>query len=343
MKMSIDRLGNCFESWKKSPNGGPLWILLFGSDDEVRDEVSREVRDHLETFSSRGLEIITQEARDLGGRSWAGEDWAQESLFPKGWTLVVVEEVTDHFISFLDEIEKKPPQKILFLLQGASSLKTSSQVVKKGTNSPKAWAIGCYELDEKTIQIKIQEKLKKEGKELEPAAWASLRSQQGLSYGEIMALIQKLVIYGGDEKVLTLSMVDACFGRTAEAQAQKLGEGVLSRLPQEISDHLMVLEGDQLILFLRILGNQVMKLLEIQGAMRKGFSLEEAIQSLKPPLFFKQVPLFKSYIRQWSPSELLKIMDCLGRWEYGFKTALSPIVFRQELLSLVQRDSFKEK
>jgi DNA polymerase-3 subunit delta len=336
MKIYADRLGSSLKAALKKEgktSSFPSCILLFGSDEQVIEESFHEILSILQESQPLPLEVISQTGGTLLANPFLLKEYGEPGLFKKGMTVVSVEDLSERLASHLEEWEKENLGDLLVILQGPN-LKTTSKLVKFCTASPRAFAVGCYAPDKEVMSRKIQEKVAAGGMTLEPQAREFLVYQDLGGYGEVMAAVEKLLLYGGGEGVLTLQAVEACCLRPAEGEIEKLVAGILGRHPQVWGAHLQAVETDHIMLLLRILNTQFLKLLDVHGHVRRGLSVEEAIQALRPPVFFKQVPLFKSYMKEWSAAQLLKAIETLAQIEKDFKTSSPMSALQNGLIHL---------
>ena len=57
-----------------------------------------------------------------------------------------------------------------------------------------------------------------------------------------------------------------------------------------------------------------------RAKMDAGDPVDIAVKGLRPPLFFKQAPLFKSQAQRWTLAKITKVMDKLMDLEAQCKT-----------------------
>ena len=71
---------------------------------------------------------------------------------------------------------------------------------------------------------------------------------------------------------------------------------------------------NQILLF-RILSNKVQRLLKIKSQKNESNSLDELINTTKPPIFWKEKTIVKKQLTRWSLSELKKIIININNME----------------------------
>ena len=69
------------------------------------------------------------------------------------------------------------------------------------------------------------------------------------------------------------------------------------------------------ILLLRILSNKIQRLLKIKTGDGKTKNLDEIVNNIKPPIFWKEKPLVKAQLSIWSLGDLTKIISEINNTE----------------------------
>lgn len=146
------------------------------------------------------------------------------------------------------------------------------------------------------------------------------------SYGNRMVLEQqwqKLALYMANKPRWTLDDVARCIGDTAElvldqlVAAAALGDLAVLAEALERSQR----EATAPITLLRAVLRFFMRLEQALQAMQAGAGAEDAMASLRPPVFFKQVPAFKQALQAWqSPGWMGRALTILLEAEQECKT-----------------------
>ena len=68
----------------------------------------------------------------------------------------------------------------------------------------------------------------------------------------------------------------------------------------------------------------VQKLHLVKSNIQNGMTEQEAVSSLRPPIFFKQLPVFKRHLNEWSIKQLNKLINGLIKLEIECKTTGNP-------------------
>ena len=68
------------------------------------------------------------------------------------------------------------------------------------------------------------------------------------------------------------------------------------------------IEKDKLLFYLSLINNRLIKLVEISN-LSKDKNIEETINNLKPPIFWKEKPIILTQARKWNSNKLKKILN----------------------------------
>ena len=67
-----------------------------------------------------------------------------------------------------------------------------------------------------------------------------------------------------------------------------------------------------------------MRLYSVKKLIMEGVAENQAMTQLRPPVFFKNIPIFQQHLRQWSEQALLSVMATLTRIEAESKKTGAP-------------------
>lgn len=82
-------------------------------------------------------------------------------------------------------------------------------------------------------------------------------------------------------------------------------------------------DGNNLVSIIRVLIRHFFRLYQVKSLIMQGSSEAEAVASLSPPVFFKQVQDFNRSIKLWSDIELFDFLKDLNAIELMAKQNLS--------------------
>ena len=289
------------ERFLKEPGGNIAAVLIFGPDEGMVHEramiVSRavlgDVDDPFRLTELTGDDIKADPARLI--------DETRAIAMMGGRRVVRVTRVTDAvepaFAALL--ADHKDGTQCLVVIE-AGDVGGKSSLKRLFENAPHAAAIACYRDEVGVLPGLITAQLKAAGIEIERDALAYLAANLGGDRGITRAELDKLVLYMGAEKKVSLVDAVACVGDQAaigqDDLCQAIGMGDLKGLDRQIERNLA--ETNEISL-LRVVARHFMRLHLVVGRTARGEQLESAMAGLRPPVFWKAVDGFKLQCRRW--------------------------------------------
>jgi DNA polymerase-3 subunit delta len=215
-----------------------------------------------------------------------------------------------------------------FILITAGELDKSSSLRKFAESSPYIAAIACYEDDVATISAIIRGKLQELKFTFDSNIVQILLDRFGKNRQIIINEIDKLDLFMGKDRNLTIDALSQNIADVAEVSAFGLVEEFASRNPAKAIFYLEKLYVEKVspIMILRFLSNYFSKLLVVKSNIANGsnLDLEMKIQNV----FFKQQPIFKRHLNIWSPKAISSLLIKLQELEIKCKNSN----FNSELL-----------
>ncbi len=194
-----------------------------------------------------------------------------------------------------------------------------------------AAALPCYRDEGRALEELIAATLGKAGLGIEAGARDYLAQHLGADRLVTRGELEKLALYmaadGGSESgIVTLDDAMACVGDSAAlgledvAFAAAQGEG--ARLERALAKSFA--EGSGPVPALRATARHLMRLHLASGLRDGGVSLDEAVDGLRPKVFYKRVAAFKAQLRLWSTVRLASALDMLTQAERDCKSTGTP-------------------
>ncbi len=193
----------------------------------------------------------------------------------------------------------------------ASALSARSKL-RQMAEKAAGWAsIACYPETGAALTSEIRRAANAVGLPMTDDALAFLSSELGSDTGTRRSELEKLFLFAAGETQIDLDMAMACCARVTEASVESLLAAVMGgdvtrtgHLLQQVVDEGAT--GPGLIV---MLSTRAQRLLKVRLEMQNGRSAEDAVRSLFPPVFFRDVGRFVHDAQNW-PEEAL--MDLLG-------------------------------
>ncbi|MEQ8229043.1 MAG: DNA polymerase III subunit delta [Rhodospirillales bacterium] len=206
-------------------------------------------------------------------------------------------------------------------------LPARSKLRKLCEGAKTAAAVPCYADDTRATEQVVREALTAANLTIGREALAYLSENLGNDRLVSRRELEKLVLYMADAgPEVTLADAQACVGdnagRGTDAVTRALAGG---DVPALLRDYASALDlGDGAIGMLRAAQRMFQRLHLAAGDVARGSRPEQAVENLRPPVFFKEKPLFINALRSWPPARLGTALEILTEAERACKSGLGP-------------------
>ncbi len=220
-------------------------------------------------------------------------------------------------------------------------LKPTSALRKACEAAKNAYAIACYEDSAQDLFGLVQSTLSSAGLGASQDAVSYLVDNLGGDRMVSRSELDKLVLYMGDEGgQVTLEDAKACVGDTAALGLNQIAEAVTAGNMKNLEKFLerAWTSGENAIAILRTLQNRLMRLHLARGYVESGMNPMEAVNKLRPPVFFAEKDKFAREVNGWSSSKLEQALNILIEAELDCKTTGNPadVICARALLRLAK-------
>ncbi len=241
------------------------------------------------------------------------------SLFG-GRTVVCLTEASSGLDNSLKQLLESEFSGFLIILAG--ELTPASSLRKHFENSSQLAAIPFYMQENKNISEIIENKVTKEGKFIENEAKNYLSRIFSGDNMTVAQELEKLLLYSGNQRDITLDMVRTVFLDSKEIGTDdlttKIWQGrfasackILDRLRARDLPFVAICRG---------LSRHYINLYIVKQKQQEGKAKDEAIKSLNPPIFFKFLPIFKQALEKLDLPKITSIINELAELEVALKT-----------------------
>jgi DNA polymerase-3 subunit delta len=236
----------------------------------------------------------------------------------------------------LESLLKTPADSIVILEAG--DLTPKSKLRALAEKNPGAAAIACYAIDASRRPGVITARLRAAGITIEPDAAAWVGQNIGGEEGAIRQAVELLHLYAGPNGRLTLADVMAALTDGGDTSIQDAIDATITGDPAS-ADRAVTLaydEGASPVAILRILLGELMRL---RVAAASGASPSEAVSTIRPPVFFKRVPIVTKALGLWTTASLTEAIRAALMAEAACKSTHTPdqAYCRQMMLGLASR------
>ena len=217
------------------------------------------------------------------------------------------------------------PGEALVLVE-AGELTPRSHLRKAFEAARNAAALPCYPDEDGGLRRVIEDTLAPLGFSMEPAAQRYLAAALGGDRLMTRRELEKLAVYMGDERRISLADAEACVGDssilTLDSVAMAAGAGDIAAVERGLA--LAYLEGANPVAVLRAAARHLQRLHLCAGAAARGEPLDRALRAFRPPLHFKVEKAIRSQVGKWPETRVVRAMDLVLEAERECKTTGLP-------------------
>ncbi len=287
-------------------------VLFYGENTGLISDIKKKIKAH-----NKNCEILNYDQEDvLKNTEIVFNDINNISLFGQK-KIYFINQPSEKIIDFIEEILPKLEKQNIFLFTGV--LEKKSKLRNFFEKSKDCGIVPCYADNEIGIKKIIQEKLKGfEG--LTPKSINLILENSNLDRVKLNNELEKIVQFFKDKKIdfnkleilLDLKInEDFSILRDAALMGDKLKTNKL------LSD--TVIEPEKNILYLNSLNQRLGRLNEINN-LDENTSIDTKVNSLKPPIFWKDKTNFIFQSRKWNRVKIEKIQKKTFEFEIQLKT-----------------------
>lgn len=196
-------------------------------------------------------------------------------------------------------------------------------------------ALPCYRDEGRNLEALIRSGLQGAGIQFDTDVLRYLVGHLGNDRGVTVSEIEKIALYMGDDKRLTLEVAAALVGQnddlTVDTLAHAIADGNMPALDDALAR--LLAEGAQPVMILRTLARHFQRLQSLSLSMQNGKSADQAIEGARPPVFFRDKPMLKRQLGRWNYAKCVAALGALLECERQVKSgALAPELLTSKAL-----------
>ncbi len=320
---------------KNIPNN-IIGILLYGPDRGMGKERQEKIINNLGLDKNDDFNTTRLLGDDVSSDNGLISGFAQQVSLTGGRHLIILTDCNDKSVSAVKNFSDIETDAILICT--ADELKPSSPLRKIFEEHEKLIALPCYKDDDKSIAMLLRQAMTENNISMDKDAfnWAiiNMGSDRALTRMEI----EKLIVYAGTNKTLSLDDVKKCMIDSSEYKIDDLVYSVASGDFKGIDEYLYssINQENTGIACLRIISTHYMKLHRAKIDMKNG----KTLQDISRGVFFKRVNEYKQQVQKISEVNLFKCIKHLQQAEKTLKqsgnkeyTLLSKVLYNLAKLS----------
>ncbi len=278
-------------------------VLIYGPDHGLMKERADSLTRHFVPDLQDPFNIAILESARWQGDQGLLEAEAQAGSLMGGLRVVRVQGADDPLLPALQSYLLNPNPDCMVILE-ADSLSPRSKLRAWAEKEGAAAALPCYVDDAEAIQGLTRQILGEAG--WQPAREVLQWLSQALAGDRlrIRSELSKLALYmgvGDGRGVVTLDDARAAIADVVDQALDDFVYALADRKPGAAMAALsrLLAEGEDPVGLIRMTSNHFRRLHRVQCAVSNGQSVDAAMDTLNPKIFFKQADAFKAQIRHW--------------------------------------------
>ena len=286
--------------------------LFFGENLGLKNEVKKQIK-----LDNKNAEIITfTQDEILKNEDLFFNEINNISLFDEK-KIFLVDQANDKILDIIKELEKKSDTQQIFLF--SEILDKRSKIRSYFEKSKVCAAIACYPDNEIGIK-KIITNVLRGYIGLSPHNLNLIVESCNLDRVKLMNELNKILTLFQDKKIDTIkleSLLNVKINDDFNVLKDEALNGNKSRTNKLLSD--TVIEPDKIIFYLAMLNQRLNKLSEV-SIESNNTNMENAINNIKPPIFWKDKANFMTQAKKWGQKKTKFILDKTYNLEIEFKS-----------------------
>ena len=238
------------------------------------------------------------------------------SLFQKK-KIIYINNATDKILEIVKEIYESLNGNKVFIFAGVLEKKSKIRNFFEKTNNLSI--VACYSDNEITIKNIIQKNLKSFNG-LTPANLNTIIENSNLYRIKLYNDLEKIKIFFSN-KLITEKELQSILDPNFQDNFNLLKDAALLGRKEETNKLLSstILESEKNIYYLNLISQRLIRLYDVIKEGEKS-SIENALNNYKPPIFWKDKPIFLSQINKWSKRKIKLILKDIYRFEIKIKS-----------------------
>jgi len=239
------------------------------------------------------------------------------SLFDDNKNILVIKNCSDKILEVINKIKNNINNNLIIL--NSEILLKNSKLRQFGEYDKLAICIPCYEENKFDIKKFLTQQLQINNIQLSDLQSETIINSSSLKRSKVKEVIEKLNLYKNSGKITDQIIEEICTDPDLKKNDEII-DILLSKNEKNINEFISNMSNYEknFIEIIIILRSFIIKIIDIQKN-KKNLSIDERIESYKPPIFWKDKDRIKNILKIWSTSNLEKFLSNLNIIETEFK------------------------
>ena len=290
------------------------FFLIYGENEGHKKEIIQVIKNKLE----RDVESY-DETQILNNNELFYEKVFNQSLFEKE-KMIIINRCTEKIYEIIENILEKNISDVKIILN-ANVLEKKSKLRNLFEKDKKFIVIPTYK-DNSITLVEIAKKFFYNYKiSISQETINLLVSRCNGDRGHLKSELDKILIYINDKKSITLEEIYKLTNLAENISINELVDTSLSKNFQKTSEILNEsnYKSEDGILILRIFLQKAKRLLSLYEKQNSNLSYDSLINDYKPPIFWKDKPIVKKQLENWSKSKIKDLITNINKTEIFYK------------------------
>ncbi len=288
-------------------------VVIYGENEGIKNNIKIKLKE-----INKNSEIISFfEDEITKNKNLLYENIANESLFNEK-KIIFIQSATDKILNEVNGcLEIYNPNTKVYIF--SENLDKKSKLRNLFEKEKKLAIFCCYEDNEKILINYINNELNGY-KGLTGEIINFIISNSSLNRKIIQSEIVKIKSFFNDKIIKKKQLLELLNFKNNNG-FEEIRDSALSGKKQKINKLLSEIEliNDDSFFYLNNLNFRILKLLEIQSINETFKNYEKALENIKPPVFWKDKPIYLEQLKKWDITKLNKAADKIGSAEILMK------------------------
>ena len=289
-------------------------FLIYGENEGLKKEIIQVIKKKF-----KGEIESYDEIQILNNNELFYEKIFNQSLFDKE-KIIIINRCSEKIYELIENIIKKETSDIKFILN-ANILEKKSKLRNLFEKDKKLIVIPTYK-DASITLVEIAKKFFYNYKiSISQETINLLVSRCNGDRGHLRSELDKILIYIKDKKSINLEEIYKLTNLAENFSINELVDISLSKNFQKTSEILNEsnYKSEDGILILRIFLQKAKRLLNLYEKQNSSLSYDNLINDYKPPIFWKDKPIVKTHLENWSKSKIKDLITNINKTEIFLK------------------------
>ena len=287
-------------------------ILIYGENIGLRETLKKNI-----VNLNKKAEIINLYQEDINkNKNIVLNEVKNTSLFSSE-KLIIINQTNENVLAELDNIlEGKEKIKIIFIADLLDKKSKLRAMFEKNNNLA---VIPCYNDTDVTLRKLIQNELG-EFKNINSNVINMILNYSNLNRKTILNNIEKIKSFY-DNKIISDDNLETLLNSDRNELFENIRDAALNGNKTKLNELLnnFAFTNDDAFLYLNKLNYKLIRLLEIHKENDKHRDFNITITKIRPPIFWKDKPMYLKLLKKWQISSILEALTYLGKIEEKLK------------------------